>query len=167
MAQTELAPAGAVASEGPPRIAWFGSGGRRWTGAVVVATIVLALGGGLAWFAWHSTQRTTPHVAGSTAIALTGDVAVEGGAPESSGSDINPIRSAPMLVTGITNSGRRVTRRFTADRHGHFKLVLPPGRYTVTAVLYQGAIPLAREPHATVRVRAGQQPNIHILQHAA
>lgn len=69
-----------------------------------------------------------------------------------------------MLVTGITTSGTRVVRRFTADRHGHFKLTLPPGRYTFTAVIYQGAIPLAQEPHATVRIGPGQQPRIRIVE---
>ena len=153
MAQTDLA---------------LGGGGLRWAPTAAVVTIVLAVGGGLAWFGWNSTKPGAPRVASPAASAIvTGDVAVEGGATQLSGSDIQPIRSAPMLVTGFTTPGRRVARRFTADRRGHFTLKLPPGRYTVTAVLYQGSIPLGQEPHTTVHVRAGQQPHIQILQHAA
>lgn len=128
----------------------------------------MVLGGGLAWFGWHSTKPAAPRGDGPTAVAIvTGDVLVEGGLPQApGGSDIHPIRSAPMLVAGFTPSGRRVARRFTADREGHFDLKLLPGRYTVTAVLYQGSIPLAQEPHATVHVWAGQQPEIQIVQHA-
>lgn len=67
-----------------------------------------------------------------------------------------------MLVRGVTGSGRRVVRRFTAGRDGRFTLVRPPGAYTFTAVVYQGAIPLSQEPHQTARVRPGQHPHIHI-----
>jgi hypothetical protein len=167
MTQTDHALGGSDGST-PRHVVWLGRGGRRWVG-MVGTTIVLVLAGGLAWFGWHSTEPTAPRAAGPTAVAVvTGDVVVEGGLTQvSGGSDIQPVRSAPMLVTGFTTSGRRVARRFTADREGHFRLKLLPGRYTVTAVLYQGSIPLAQEPHATVHVRAGQQPHIQILQHAA
>ncbi len=69
-----------------------------------------------------------------------------------------------MLVRGVTDSGRRIVRRFAAGRDGRFALVLPPGTYTFTAVLYQAAIPLSHEPHATARVRPGRHPHIHITQ---
>jgi len=146
----------------------LGIGGGRCARTAAVVTIVLALAGGLAWFGWHSTDPRAPRARGQTAnTVVTGDVLVEGGAPRGSDSDIQPIRSAPMLVTGQTASGRRVARRFWAGRRGHFRLKLPPGTYTVTAVLYQGSIPLAQEPHATVHVRAGKEPHVRILQHAA
>ena len=164
MTQTDLALGGSDGSR-PTRLVWLGSGRRRWAGTAVVAAIVV----GLAWFGWHSTEHTALRAAGPSAVAVvSGDVVVEGGLTQVAGeSDIRPIRSAPMLVTGFTASGGRVARRFTADREGHFHLKLLPGGYTVTAVLYQGAIPLAQEPHATVHVRARQQPYIRILQHAA
>jgi hypothetical protein len=70
---------------------------------------------------------------------LRGDVVTEGGPPVlGGGSDIHPIRWAPLLVTGLTAAGKRLVRRLAADRQGRFELALPPGRYTVTAVIYQG-----------------------------
>jgi hypothetical protein len=96
---------------------------------------------------------------------VTGDVVVEGGPLMlNSAGDIHPIRSAPVLVRGITTSGTRVLRRFAADRQGRFGVTLPPGRYTFTAVLYQGSIPLAQEPHATIRVPSRNQRRVEIVE---
>jgi hypothetical protein len=96
---------------------------------------------------------------------VTGEVVVEGGAELlNSAGGRHPIRSAPVLVVGITTSGKRVVRRFAADRQGRFGLTLPPGRYTFTAVLYQGSIPLAQEPHATIRVPSRNQRRVEIVE---
>jgi hypothetical protein len=151
MAQTDIALGGA-----------YGTGGGRWARTAVAATIALALAGGVAWFGWRSTVPTS-RVAGLAVVPITGAVVTEGGT-QIQGAGSRPIRSAPMLVAGVTTSGRRIVRRFTADRQGHFQLKLPPGRYTFTAVIYQGAIPLAQEPHATAHIRPGQQPHIRIVE---
>ena len=134
--------------------------GRRRIAAAACAGVLAAAAGAL-WL----TSRSVPAPSGAsaTAVAITGDVVVSGGATVvRSAAPTHPIRSAPMLVRGVTGSGRRVVRRFTAGRDGRFTLVRPPGTYTFTAVVYQGAIPLSQEPHQTARVRPGQHPHIHI-----
>jgi hypothetical protein len=45
-------------------------------------------------------------------------------------------------------------------------VTLPPGRYTFTAVLYQGAIPLTQEPNVTIRVPSRSQRRVEIVEHA-
>src|SRR6185312_4518235 len=171
MVQTDLALGGAAGTDGstPPRLVWIGSGARGVRRTAVVAALVLAVGGGFAWFGWHSTERTaTPQRASSTSVVVTGDVVVEGvvvGGGVQAPRSVIPIRSAPMLVPGFTASGRRVARRLEVDRHGHFRLKLVPGRYTFTVVIYQGSTSLAHEPHATVRVRSGHPARVRITQH--
>jgi hypothetical protein len=119
---------------------------------------------GLAWLGWRSTVPTS-HLVGANVVPITGEVVVVGGpAVSNSAAGIHPIRSAPILVRGSTTSGKRVLRRFAADRQGRFGLTLPPGRYTFTAVLYQGSIPLAQEPHAAIHVRLGNQPRVEIVE---
>jgi hypothetical protein len=140
---------------------------RRTSVALAVTLMV-----GLVWLGWRSTVPT-PHLVGANVVPITGNVVVEGG-PEvvveggsgvpSSAADVHPIRSASVLVRGITTSGKRVLRRFAADRQGRFGLTLPPGRYTFTAVLYQGSIPLAQEPHSTFHVRRGRQSRVEIVE---
>jgi hypothetical protein len=94
---------------------------------------------------------------GAAALAVAGVVETQGGpAVPNPGSDFHPIRSAQVLVSGVTLSGRRVHRRMSADRRGRFSLRLVPGSYRFTAVLYLGSIPLSQEPHANVRGRTGQ-----------
>jgi hypothetical protein len=141
----------------------IGRGGRAR--AVLAAALVLVLAGGLAWLGLRS-PAPAPHASRTDAVPITGVVVTEGGTEvPKGGSDIHPIRSAPLLVAGVTATGKRLVRRFSADRHGRFAVRLPPGRYTFTAVIYQGSIPLGREPHATVRIRAGAHPRIRILEH--
>jgi hypothetical protein len=137
----------------------------RRTSVALVVTLLAGLAG-FAWIGWRSTAPTTQLV-GANVGRVTGEVVVEGGAAVSNpASDIQPIRSAPVLVRGITTSGKRVLRRFPADRQGRFGVTLPPGRYTFTAVLYQGSIPLAQEPHATIRVPSRKQRRVEIVEHA-
>jgi hypothetical protein len=147
-------------------VVWFGIGGGRRTLAVLAVALLVGLAG-FAWLGWRSTVPTF-HPAAGNLVPVTGQVMVEGGpAVPSSASDIHPITSAPVLVIGVTTTGKRVLRRFAADRQGRFGLTLPPGRYTFTAVLYQGSIPLAQEPHATVRIRPGRQPRVEIVEQVA
>ncbi len=135
--------------------------GRRRIAAVALLCVPAAAGA--LWLV--SRSAPDPSHTSATAVAITGDVVVSGGATFSTAaSPSHPIRSAPLLVRGLTGSGRRLVRHFAAGRDGRFALVLPPGTYTFTAVLYQGAIPLSQEPHATVRIRPGGHPHIRITQ---
>jgi hypothetical protein len=144
-----------------PETSPYARGRRRIAAAVIVC--LLAAAAGALWLTSRSVPA--PSRASATAVAITGDVAFSGGATFStSASQAQPIRSAPMLVRGVTDSGRRIVRRFSAGRDGRFALVLAPGTYTFTAVLYQGAIPLSHEPHTRARVRRGQHPPIHITE---
>lgn len=83
---------------------------------------------------------------------------VGGGIPSgtSSNSGLLPIRSVPVLVRGVTVSGRRLQRRLRADRQGRFRLNLPPGTYTFTAILDQASTSIADQPNTTIAVRVGQ-----------
>jgi len=138
----------------------------RRTSVAVTVTLLVGLAG-LAWLGWRSTGPT-PHRVGANVARVTGEVLVEGGpAVSNSASDMHPIRSAPVLVRGSTTSGKRVLRRFPADRQGRFGVTLPPGRYTFTAVIYQGSIPLAQEPHATVHLRSGDHTRVEIVEQVA
>ncbi len=153
--------------EARPRVAWLGAWDGRWKRKALAATIVVALAGGVAWFGWRSTVPASRVAGGANLVAITGEALVEGGPLNVVGSnrlDLHAMRSVPVLVTGITGQGQRVVRRFSADRQGRFTLTLPPGRYTFTAVLYQGGIPLTQEPHTTVHIRPGQQPRIRIVE---
>jgi hypothetical protein len=168
MTQTGLAVGGAAGLEARTHVVWLGVCGGGWKRKALAATIVVALAGGIAWFGWRSSVPASHLAGGANVVAITGDVLVEGGPVTEVGEnrlDLHTMRSVPVLVTGTTGSGRRVVRRFSADRQGHFNLRLPPGRYTFTAVLYQGGIPLTQEPHATVHIRPGQQqPRIRIVE---
>jgi hypothetical protein len=120
------------------------------------AVVVLATFAGL--ISWHHSSSGPAKSARAGLIPITGVVETRGGATvvNPGGLDLHPIRSAQVLVSGITLSGRRVRRLMSADHHGRFTLSLVPGNYRFTAVLYQGAIPLAQEPHASVHVRRVQ-----------
>src|SRR6185312_16119296 len=86
MAQTDLA---------------LGGGGLRWASAAAVVTIVLAVGGGLAWFGWNSTTPGAPRGAGPAASAnVTGDVAVEGAPPSFRDRTFSPSGRRPCWSPG-------------------------------------------------------------------
>jgi hypothetical protein len=93
-------------------------------------------------------------------VPIAGAVLVsEGGGIPSATSDsgVHPIRSpVPVLVRGVTVSGRRLQPRIRADRHGRFRLNLPPGSYTFTAILGRASTSVADQPNTAVRVRVGQ-----------
>jgi hypothetical protein len=124
----------------------------RMTG---IGAAVLAVAAAIALIGWHhsSGSRATP----TAVVPVAGIVETQGGPPLANpGPDLHPIRSARVLVSGFTLSGRRVHRRMSADRRGRFSLGLLPGNYRFTAVLYQRSIPLSQEPHTSVHVRRGQ-----------
>jgi hypothetical protein len=116
------------------------------------AVVVIAAIAGL--ISWHHSPRSPAKSARAGLIPIAGVVETRGGATvvNPGGLDVHPIRSAQVLVSGITLSGRRVRRLMSADHRGRFTLGLLPGNYRFTAVLYQGAIPLSQEPHASVHV---------------
>ena len=68
----------------------------------------------------------------------------------------SPSGPVPVLVRGVTVSGRRLQRRLRADRQGRFRLNLPPGTYTFTAILDQASTSIADQPNTTIAVRVGQ-----------
>jgi hypothetical protein len=122
-----------------------------------IGAAVLAVAAAVAFIAWHHSSDGPATATRATVVPVTGLVETQGGpALANPGPDLHPIRSARVLVSGVTLSGRRVHRRMSADRRGRFTLSLLPGTYRFTAVLYQGAIPLSQEPHTSVRIRVGQ-----------
>jgi hypothetical protein len=126
------------------RIAGIGAAG------IAIAVVIAAI-------AWHHSSTGPGTSARTGLVPIAGLVETQGGATVvNPGPDLHPIRSAQVLVSGVTLSGRRVHRRMSADRRGRFTLRLLPGNYRFTAVLYQGAIPLSQEPHASIHVRRGQ-----------
>jgi hypothetical protein len=117
---------------------------------IAIAALIAAIG-------WHHSSNGPAKSARAGPVPVAGIVETQGGPPLANpGPDLHPIRSARVLVSGVTLSGRRVHRRMSADRRGRFSLSLLPGNYRFTAVLYQGAIPLSQEPHTSVHVRRGQ-----------
>jgi hypothetical protein len=52
------------------------------------------------------------------------------------GPDINPVKDAPILVTGTASDGKHVERRLTTDQEGRFTLQLPPGKYKIENGVY-------------------------------
>jgi hypothetical protein len=106
--------------------------------AVLVVALVTILG-------WSESRHTAtaPTV---NAVAVAGRVLLEGGPVGSYG--VHPV-AAPLVVTGTTTAGAHVLRRLTSDRAGRFTLNLPPGAYTITAVIGSD------EPHAKIAVRPG------------
>jgi hypothetical protein len=127
----------------------------RALAAVLAAAAVIGVVG------WHHRSADTPKANGAAEVPIAGAVLlseVGGGIPSATSSDAGllPISSVPVLVRGVTVSGRRLQRRLRADRHGRFRLNLPPGSYTFTAILDQGSTSVADRPNITVRVRVGQ-----------
>jgi hypothetical protein len=101
---------------------------------------------------------------------VIGVVQVEGGpfVIDGSGSVSNshPLRHAKLVVTGTTAGGAALHRQFRADALGRFKLNLPAGQYTVTAIAYGPPTrPLSSQPHAKVTVTTGRPVRIRITGH--
>jgi hypothetical protein len=135
--------------------------------SVAVAALVIVIVAVLAIFGWSEWRHTTGTPAVSTApAAVSGVVVYEGGPPPPPGSnqsDIHPVPSAPLVVKGTTAAGIRLLRHLSTDSHGRFTLNLPPGVYTVTAVIFGPASrSLATQPHAKVIVRRGHPVRIQI-----
>jgi hypothetical protein len=123
-----------------------------------IGVALLAVAAGIALIGWHHSSGGPATARRATLIPVAGVVEMQGGATvvNSGGPDLHPIRSAQVLVSGVTLSGRRLHRQMSADRRGRFTLRLLPGDYRFTAVLFQGAVPFSQEPHTIVHVRRGQ-----------
>jgi hypothetical protein len=99
--------------------------------------------------------------------AVSGQVMLVGGPLTSSGltTGARPDPHAHIVVTGTTAAGARLLRSFTADASGHFALKLPPGVYSVAAVIDPGA-PLARQPQKKITVTRGRPVRARITVNA-
>jgi hypothetical protein len=125
----------------------------RALAVLLVAAAVIGVVG------WHQSSGSPAKPGRAGVVPIAGAVFMDDGGgipPATSDSGRRPIRSVPVLVRGVTVSGRRLQRRLRADRHGRFRLNLPPGSYTFTAVLDQGSTSIADQPNTTVRVRVTQ-----------
>jgi hypothetical protein len=123
----------------------------------VAAVVVIAAIAGLV--ARHHSSSGPAKPGGAAVVPIAGAVFMDagGGIPSAtSDSGRSPIGSAPVLVRGVTVSGRRLQRRLRADRHGRFRLNLPPGTYTFTAILDPASTSIADQPNTTVAVRVGK-----------
>jgi hypothetical protein len=110
---------------------------------IVVALLALSVLRGSAYL---------PFVGGAGAqSAITGAVRIKG-----IGDVVGPIRHAELSVTGTTTTGVRVVRHATTDKHGHFALSVPPGRYAVTVIAPPGT------PAKHLAVTAGHSTRIQI-----
>jgi hypothetical protein len=138
----------------------------RWPGRrSVVALLLVVATTAVALIAWEQRQQSQPSaVAPKPAPSVTGSVVIEGGPPVLQGqSDIHPVRSARLVIVGVTMAGARITRHVRADGSGHFALSLPPGVYTITARIFGPANkPLNMQPHERVVVRRGQPVHVRI-----
>jgi hypothetical protein len=120
------------------------------------AVVVIAAIAGL--ISWHHSSSGPAKPGGAAVLAIAGAVFMDagGGIPSAtSEAGRSPIGSAPVLVRGVTVAGRALQRRLRSDRHGRFRLNLPPGTYTFTAILDRASASIADRPNTTVAVRVG------------
>lgn len=103
----------------------------------------------------------------ASAATVTGRVVIEGGSPTLPGqSDVHPVGFARIVASGTTTSGLQVSRHLRADTHGVFQLALPPGVYTLTAVIFGPASrALAKQPHVKVTVKDERSLHVQIKGH--
>jgi hypothetical protein len=94
---------------------------------------------------------------------VSGLVVIDGGAGQvaSNGgiAELRTVKAAPLVITGRTTAGKRLSRRSTTDAHGRFRLRLPAGRYTIAAAIFPEA---ASQPDKVVVVTAGKSVAITI-----
>jgi hypothetical protein len=113
--------------------------------------VVLVLAAAIGFLGWRHSSGSPAKPRRAAVVPIAGAVFMEqgGGIPSGDGSGIHSFGPVPVLVTGVTVSGRRLRLRVIANRDGHFKLTLAPGNYTFTGEA-------ADKPSTTVRVRVGQ-----------
>lgn len=125
-----------------------------------MVAVVSVLAAAISLIAWHHSSGSPAKSARAAVVPIAGAVFMEnagGGIPSAtSGTGRRPITSVPVLVRGVTVSGRGLQRRLRADRHGRFRLNLPPGTYTFTAILDRASPSIANQPNTIVAVRVGE-----------
>jgi hypothetical protein len=85
---------------------------------------------------------------------ITGSVSMEGG--KASGPQPRPF--ARVEIRGSA------TRRISADSNGRFRVVLPPGKYTVLALLFDGR---THDPQRQITLASGQTVRIRLFGYIA
>jgi hypothetical protein len=86
-----------------------------------IGAAALAVAAAIGLIGWHHSSGSPATTTRAAVVPVAGVVETQGGPPvPNPGSDLHPIRSAQVLVSGLTLSGRRVHRRMSADRHGRF-----------------------------------------------
>jgi hypothetical protein len=99
------------------------------------------------------------------ATAVSGNVVISGGPPPPPGSDqtndTHPDSHAGIVVSGTTAAGAHAYRLLFANARGHFALALPPGVYTITAVVPGGGS-LAGMPHHRITVTPGRPAHVRL-----
>jgi hypothetical protein len=78
--------------------------------------------------------------------------------PAAGGSDISPVKDAPILVTGSTSTGRHVQRGPTTDQHGRFTIQLPAGTYKIENGIYLNVT-------GSAEVVAGNTSHVRLVVH--
>ena len=128
---------------------------RSLRGVAVVAVVAAIVG----LIVWHDSSGSPAKPGRAAVVPIAGAVVMDdgGGIPSAtSDSGSRPIGSVPVFVRGVTVSGRRLQRRLRADGRGRFRLNLPPGTYTFTAILDRASTSIADQPNTTLAVRLGQ-----------
>jgi hypothetical protein len=114
--------------------------------------------------------RFPPHSQKPNGV-LSGSVVIEGGPPVTSstgGTDIHPLRHARLIIKGTTARGVTLLRHLRADNEGDFTVILPPGRYTATALAYGPASrPLSSQPHSPITVASRSFLYVRLTGHVA
>ncbi|MGN6377896.1 MAG: hypothetical protein ACTHNU_02995 [Gaiellales bacterium] len=93
--------------------------------------------------------------------SIVGIARIKGGPPvDLPYAEFHPLPHAPLVVTGTTSAGASLERHLTTDGRGRFECDVPPGRYTVIALAYNG--PQAMQPRAVVQVTGGSSTVVRL-----
>jgi hypothetical protein len=101
---------------------------------------------------------TNPHT--QPTGRLVGSMVTDGGValPSADGSQINPVKNAPILVTGTTTDGRHIQRGPTTDEDGRFIIQVPAGNYKVENGIYLNVT-------GSAVVAAGKTSHVRLVVH--
>jgi hypothetical protein len=109
----------------------------------------------------RSAPTTLPAPA-EPAPSITGVSRVEGGALRIPGRSTFRPHSVTIIVAGTTAAGIDLAQVVHTDAHGRFRIDVPPGRYTVTALNYGPSTPISRQPHRIATVTPGRPVSVRI-----
>ena len=101
---------------------------------------------------------THPHT--QSTGRLVGSMVTDGGVSllAAGGSGMNPVKDAPILVSGTTTGGRHIQRGPTTDQDGRFTIRLPPGTYKIYNGIYLNV-------SGSAVVAAGKTSRVRLLVH--